>query len=218
LHGPNGEECNCLVAGETSVNILGLNYVFHDSTACLVQDGRLTVAIEEERLTRRKHTGSFPLMAVSRCLETAGLTPGDIDHVAVSYRPSLDRAKKAAYGLKLIPTSFGGFPAFVNTEVKRIIQRQMAFRRWFEATFAAGPKPTIHQVPHHVAHAVGSFFVSPYESAALLSTDGSGEWATTFKGVGRANTFRCLGQDYFPRSQGDVYGAVTEFCGYQARL
>ncbi len=175
----------------------------------------MTIALEEERLTRQKHTDAFPLQAIARCLEIAGLTPDDVDHVAVSYRPGLDWHKKTAYGLKLAVSSPRGLPLFFHGEVMRFVYRQAAFHRWFESAFPGRRKPTVHYVPHHLAHAAGSFFVSPYESAALLSTDGSGEWATTFKGVGHGRTFTRLGQDYFPWSQGDVYGAVTEFCGFK---
>jgi carbamoyltransferase len=186
------------------MNILGINYTFHDSTACLVQDGRLTVALEEERLTRQKHTNAFPVHALTRCLDIAGLTPQQIDHVAVSIRPGLDWTKKLFYGLKrgvkLNPFS---------------LLKQRALRAWFDVTFTAGPRPKLHFVPHHLSHAVGSFMVSPYESAALLSVDASGEWATTFKGVGRANTYECFGQDYFPMSLGSVYAAATQFCGFR---
>ena len=174
-----------------SMNILGINHTFHDSTACLVQDGRLTIALEEERLTRQKHTKAFPVHALTRCLDIAGLSPQQIDHVAVSIRPGLDWTKKLVYGLtrgvKLNPFS---------------LLKQRALRAWFDATFTAAPRPKLHFVPHHLSHAVGSFLVSPYESAALLSVDGSGEWATTFKGVGRANTYECFDQDYFPMSLG----------------
>lgn len=197
------------------MNILGLNYVFHDCTACLVRDGRLIVAIEEERLTRQKHTDEFPLQSIARCLEVAGLAATDIDHVAVSYQPGLDWPKKLGYGLRLLATSPKGLPLFFHAEVMRFIYRQTAFHRWFDSAFPGPRKPVVHYVPHHLAHAVGSFFVSPYETAALLSTDGSGEWATTFKGLGRGNTFQCLGQDFFPWSQGDVYAAITEFCGFR---
>ena len=195
------------------MNILGLNFIFHDSTACLVQDGQLTVAIEEERLTRHKHTQDFPRQAIARCLETAGLDLADIDHIAVSHKPTKDWPRKAAYGLKRIPTK--GFPIFVSGQVFRPIYRQAEFGRWFDAAFGGARKPAVHYVPHHLAHAVGSFLVSPYESAAILSSDGSGEWATTFRGAGRANTYERLGQDFWPRSQGDVYGTVTDFCGFK---
>jgi carbamoyltransferase len=193
------------------MNILGINYVYHDSTACLVQDGQLTVALEEERLTREKHTVAFPVHALTRCLDIAGLTPEQIDHVAVSIRPSQDWTKKGVYGLKL----GAKVRPFFRSEVLRIWLRQRALRAWFDATFTAEPRPKLHFVPHHLSHVVGSFLVSPYENAALLSVDGSGEWATTFKGVGRANTYKCFGQDYFPVSLGWVYEAATEFCGFR---
>jgi len=193
------------------MNILGINYSFHDSTACLVQDGRLTVALEEERLTREKHTRAFPVHAPARCLDIAGLAPKQIDHVAVSIQPGLDWTKKVVYGLKL------GVKVrpFFRWEVLRTWFNQRALRAWFDSNFTTAPRPKLHFVPHHFSHVVGSFLVSPYESAALLSVDGSGEWATTFKGVGRGNTYECFGQDYFPMSLGWVYEAATEFCGFR---
>jgi carbamoyltransferase len=193
------------------MNILGINYFYHDSTACLVQDGRLTVALEEERLTRQKHTRAFPVHALTRCLDVAGLTPKQIDHVAVSIQPGLDWTKKVIYGLKL------GMKVrpFFREELRRTWFNARALRSWFEATFTAAPRPKLHYVPHHLSHVLGSFLVSPYESAALLSVDGYGEWATTFKGMGRANTYECFGQDYFPMSLGSVYEAATEFCGFR---
>ncbi len=194
------------------MNILGLNYIYHDSTACVVKDGKLVVAIEEERLTRQKHTEAFPKQAIARCLEIAGLTAKDIDHIAISVQPRLDWPKKAAYGMR----AWRKLWPYVEGQVLDPRLKHKAFRSWLNATYAKDKKPVIHFVPHHVSHAVGSFFVSPYESAALLSVDGSGEWATTFKGVGKANKFECLSQDYFPYSLGCVYEAATEFCGFKA--
>jgi carbamoyltransferase len=193
------------------MNILGLNYVFHDSTACVVKDGKLVVALEEERLTRQKHTDVFPEQAITRCLEIAGLEAQDINHIAISYQPGLGRAKKIAYGLRLGHR----IRPFIQHEILHAWRKQRALRTWLNTTFAKGKKPEIHFIPHHISHVVGSFFVSPYESAALLSVDGSGEWATTFKGVGRGNTFQCFAQDYFPMSLGSVYEAATEFCGFR---
>lgn len=193
------------------VNILGLNYIYHDSTACLIEDGRLVVALEEERLTRQKHTRAFPEQAISRCLEIAGLTPAEIDHVAISYQPDLDRRKKIVYGLKLGRKVW----PFIHYEVQHVLSEQRRLKDWVDATFASKGKPELHFIPHHTSHVVGSFFVSPYESAALLSVDGSGEWATSFKGVGRGSTFQCLAQDFFPMSLGAVYEAATEFCGFR---
>jgi carbamoyltransferase len=193
------------------MNILGLNYIYHDSTACVVKDGKLVVALEEERLTRQKHTSVFPEQAITRCLEIAGLAAKDIDHIAISYQPELDRHKKIVYGLRLGRR----IRRFIQYDILHSWLKQRTFIAWLNTTFATDKKPKIHFVPHHNSHVVGSFFVSPYESAALLSVDGWGEWATTFKGVGRGNTFQCLAQDYFPMSLGAVYEAATEFCGFR---
>jgi carbamoyltransferase len=192
------------------MNILGLNYYYHDSSACIVKDGKLIVALEEERLTRQKHTGAFPQQAITRCLEVAGLTAADIDHIAISVQPNLNRLRKVAYSLKLGLKS----KSFLEFELILSLRKSRSFKAWFNATYPEGKKPKIHFVPHHVSHVVGSFFVSPYESAALLSVDGWGEWAATFKGAGRGNTFKCFSQDYFPLSLGVIYEAATEFCGF----
>jgi carbamoyltransferase len=198
-------------SGGTPLNILGLNYVYHDSTACVVSDGRLEVAIEEERLTRQKHTHAFPVHAIERCLSIAGLSPGEIDHVVISYKPDLDRGRKIAYALKLgLKTG-----PFSRNEATRALFGNRNLKEWLRATYPSGSRPQVHEIPHHLAHAVGSFLISPYESAALLSIDGWGEWATSFKGVGRGTSFKCLAQDYFPRSLGAVYEAATEFCGFR---
>jgi carbamoyltransferase len=193
------------------MNILGINYIFHDSTACVVRDGKLVVALEEERLTRQKHTSVFPEQAIKRCLEIAGLAAEDIDHIAISNQPGLDWAKKTAYGLRLGRT----IKPFIQYHLIHAWLKQRTLKSWLNKTYAPDRTPKIHYVPHHISHVVGSFFVSPYESAALLSVDGSGEWATTFKGIGRGNTFQCFAQDYFPLSLGVVYEAATEFCGFR---
>ena len=195
------------------MNILGLNYFYHDSTACIVKDGQLVVALEEERLTRQKHTCMFPQQAIARCLEIAGLKAENIDHIAISVQPKLDYYKKVAYAFKLGRK----IKPFIGFEFFATRSKLKAFNVWLNTTYPNNKKkPKIHFVPHHISHVVGSFFVSPYESAALLGVDGSGEWATTFKGIGRANTFQCLAQDFFPMSLGSVYEAATEFCGFRA--
>lgn len=194
------------------MNILGINYVYHDSTACIVRDGELAVAIEEERLTRKKHDNSFPEMAIARCLEVADVSLEEIDHVAISYQPGLDRTKKFTYGLGLGRRIW----PIISYDVLLARRKRNVLTRWLNATFGANGMPEVHFVPHHVAHVVGSFYVSPYESAALLSVDGWGEWATTLKGVGRGTGYQILDQDYFPLSLGVVYEAATEFCGFRS--
>ncbi|WP_053992534.1 carbamoyltransferase C-terminal domain-containing protein [Mangrovimonas sp. TPBH4] len=192
--------------------ILGLNYYFHDSTACIIEDGKLIAAIEEERLNRDKHTRTFPKLATERCLKIAGLTYHDIDHIAVSIKPNHNLGKKIAYSLKHLKT----LQPFINHELVHGYNKQKDFWNWFSYHWTnqkTGPK--VHFIQHHLCHAAGSFYVSPYKEAALLGVDGSGEWATTWLGHGKGNSITCLGQSYFPHSLGSFYEAVTQFCGFR---
>ena len=189
------------------MNILGLNYTFHDSSACLVVDGKVAVAIEEERLTREKHTGAFPQKAIERCLSIAGLNPKDIDAVAISIKPSENLATKFLWGLAHARS------IVVLTHI-RILRGQFRFREWYHSTWPQnGPK--VYFVPHHMAHAAGTFLVSPYENAAIISIDGSGEWATSFVGQGNGNQVTRFSESFFPNSLGSFYEAATIFCGFR---
>lgn len=192
------------------MNILGLNYAFHDSSACLVVDGKIAVVIEEERLTRRKHTGSFPYQAIERCLSETGLEAKDIDTVAVSIKISKNWAHKAIYAL----THALNAGYFVRHEFFSAVQKRFTFVDWYRSIWPRNG-PRVYFVPHHVAHAAGTFLVSPYESAAVLSLDGSGEWSTSFLGEGKGNNVTCFSESYFPNSLGSFYEAATQFCGFR---
>lgn len=191
--------------------ILGINYFFHDTSACLVRDGKLTVALEEERFSRQKHTWEFPHAAVKRALREAGVAPADVDHVAVSIAPWEAWRSKAWFAARL----GGRMLPFVKHELVRARDRQREFHRWFRATWPDGKVPQIHQVKHHLAHVSGSYFVSPYEHAALISLDGSGEWSTGWIGEAKGTQLTCFGESVFPHSLGIFYEAATEFCGFQ---
>ncbi|TYA71857.1 carbamoyltransferase family protein [Seonamhaeicola marinus] len=192
--------------------ILGLNYYFHDSTACIVVDGKLIAAIEEERLNRDKHTRVFPQKAIDRCLKIAKLNYDDIDHIAVSIKPSHNLGKKMVHCAKNI----SGLKTFINHEFVHAYNKQKSFWNWFKYHWDSKKKgPKVHFIPHHFSHAPGSFYVSPYEEAALLGVDGSGEWATTWLGHGKGNEVKSLGESFFPHSLGSFYEAVTQFCGFR---
>ncbi len=194
------------------MTILGLNYYFHDSTACLVVDGKLIAAIEEERLNRDKHTRVFPHMAIDRCLKIAGLSYHDIDHVAVSIKPTHNLNKKIFHCLSHLKR----LKTFINHEFVHSYNKQKGFWNWYKYHWEnkkGGPK--VHFIPHHFSHAPGSFYVSPYKNAALLGIDGSGEWATTWLGHGSDNKIECLGESFFPNSLGSFYESVTQFCGFR---
>lgn len=194
------------------MNILGLNYFYHDSSACIVQDGALIAAIEEERLTRIKHTYNFPVKAVDRCLEIANLSPSKIDAIAISVKPELDWFKKLKYGLSILPKSI----PFFKYELLLYHWKQKEFWSWVKDTWPAETqRPKIHFISHHLCHAAGSYFISPYSSAAILSIDGSGEWASSMLGHGIGDNVKTFSPSYFPMSLGSVYEAVTQFCGFK---
>jgi carbamoyltransferase len=190
--------------------ILGINYFFHDSTACLVIDGELKVVIEEERLTRNKHTAAFPENAVQRCLDFCGLKQSDVGAIAVSIKPTKDWFAKTVYGLSHLTNA----TPLVRHELLGASYKQRNLWRWYKKLWPT-PGPKVHFVPHHESHAAGSFLVSPYENAAILSLDGSGEWATSFLGVGEGTKIRRFHQSFFPMSLGSFYEAATEFCGFK---
>ncbi|CAM4396613.1 carbamoyltransferase family protein [Zobellia nedashkovskayae] len=192
--------------------ILGLNYYFHDSTACIVKDGKLIAAIEEERLNRDKHTQAFPVMAIDRCLKLADLSYEDIDHIAVSIKPTTNWKQKVVFLLKHL----GSFMPFIGHYLVNAYAKQRRFWIWYRQHFKTKEEgPKVHFIEHHLTHVAGSFFVSPYEEAALLGIDGSGEWATSWLGYGKNNTVTRFEQSYFPHSLGSFYEAVTEFCGFR---
>ncbi len=194
------------------MNILGLNFYFHDSTACVVIDGQLLTAIEEERLTREKHTSAFPNRAIEKCLEISGLKINDIDYVAVSIKPYHKMGAKTKYLLMNLSNS----RPFFKHEFLGVYFKMKGFWDWFNKSWPESKdRPEIHFIEHHLAHIEGSFFISPYDKAALLSLDGSGEWATSYMGYGEGNTVECYQQDFFPMSLGSFYEAATEFCGFR---
>lgn len=191
--------------------ILGLNTWFHDTSACIVRDGELVVALEEERFNRDKHTRVFPERAIERCLEFAGIAQGDIDHVAVSIKPTHQWFAKFLHALKAPHKSL----PFIRHELVAGLFKQQRFRRWYQSTWPGSRRPPVHYVQHHLSHAAGSFLVSPYEHAAIMAMDGAGEWASVWLGEGRGDQVTCFNESLFPNSLGSLYEAITEFCGFR---
>jgi carbamoyltransferase len=175
-------------------------------------DGELKVALEEERFTRRKHTREFPVQAIDRCLMIAGLNRTQIDQIAVSIAPTKDLTKKILYACTLGKN----VKPFIRHEFKGIFDKQRTFWRWYNGVWGSRKQgPPVHFVEHHLSHLAGSYFVSPYEKAALLSLDGSGEWSTAMLGTAEGDRLIFFGESYFPHSLGSFYEAATEFCGFR---
>lgn len=196
-----------------STVILGINHAFHDSSACIVRDGQLICALEEERFSRKKHEQGFPWTSIERCLQIAAVTPRDISHVAISVVPWLHWQRKLAYRVARL----GRTRPFLRYDLFWSFYRYRQFVSWYRALWPQNENgPRVHFVPHHQCHAAGSFLVSPFDSAAILSIDGSGEWSTSFLGRGCGTRIEALGESYFPHSLGAFYEALTQYCGFKA--
>ncbi|WP_428263352.1 carbamoyltransferase family protein [Haliangium sp.] len=194
------------------MNILGINHYFHDTSVCLIVGGELVAALEEERFNRHKHTTVFPAQAAARCLAMGGLTPADIDHVAVSAEPTHKWQAKMAYAAK----QPRGARGFLKTEMRRYWSRRQSLQRWMEELWPSpGARPRLHHVQHHLAHVGGSFLVSGFDEAALLGIDGSGEWATSLMGHARDTEIEVFQHSWFPMSLGSFFEAVTDWCGFR---
>lgn len=193
------------------MNILGINAYHGDASAALVQDGRLIVAVEEERFNRIKHTAGFPGAAIRYCLEHAGIDAHELDHIALSRDPSVHLQQKVLFALSKRP-SFG----LVKEHVAKIGKVRDLRETLAEAigTEVATIRAIPHRVEHHRAHMASAFLVSPFDEAACLSIDGFGDFVSAMWGMGRGTTIDVLDFVAFPHSAGLFYTAVTQYLGF----
>jgi carbamoyltransferase len=190
------------------MNILGINAYHGNASAAIVCDGRLIAAVEEERFNRVKYAAGFPARAIRYCLKEAGLTLADLDHVAVPRNPYARLATKLFYAVRM--------PSFALERAK-VLVKFTGIPDALAAAFDSDPKrvgATFHRVEHHQAHLASSFFVSPFERAALLSADGLGDFASTMWGTGSGKRMNIHGAIAFPHSLGLFYGGVTQYLGF----
>ncbi|MCL4219119.1 MAG: carbamoyltransferase [Candidatus Hydrogenedentes bacterium] len=190
------------------MNILGIGGYSHDSAAALVCDGKLVAAVAEERLSRIKHAGGIPHRAVAWCLEEAGLTADDVDHIGAYMRPGFRLARRLPYRARQVfraPLYSGAYAAYELAHNVQYISGIRALR---------GRNTRVHFMEHHPAHAASAFLVSPFDSAALLSVDYVGEWAATWMGVGQGTGISRLDAINYPHSLGVLYSGVTDYLGF----
>ena len=190
------------------MNILGINAYHGNASAAIVCDGKLVAAVEEERFNRVKYAAGFPAAAIRFCLREAGLTLADVNHVAVPRNPYARLGTKLFYALRM--PSFARERAKVLTKFKGIPE---ALSQAFDLD-PAKLTAKFHRIEHHQAHLASSFFVSPFEHAALLSADGLGDFASTMWGTGTGNRMNIEGAIAFPHSLGLFYSAVTQYLGF----
>jgi carbamoyltransferase len=220
------------------VYILGINAYHGDASAAITKDGRLIAAVEEERFNRLKHCAGFPSQSIRYCLKTAGVGIEEVEHIGISRDPSAHLHKKILFAATRAATQIAagsrqktvtmidgdeqengngrgifqqiqgrlGNAARIR-DLKDELARQLGVaKRSLRAQF--------HKIEHHRAHLASSFFVSPFESAALLSLDGFGDFISTMWAVGEGNSIEVMGQVEFPHSVGILYTATTQFLGF----
>jgi carbamoyltransferase len=191
------------------VNILGLSAFYHDSAACLVRDGKIIAAAQEERFTRKKHDASFPKHAVMYCLREGGIVVNELDYVAFYEKPFLKFDRILHTYLAYAPTGLKSFLIAISLWIRERVWMKEVIRR------ELGCDCKIFFPEHHESHAASAFFPSPFLEAAFLTIDGVGEWTTTSYGVGSGNHIQMLAELRFPHSLGLLYSAFTYFTGFK---
>ncbi len=189
--------------------ILGISCFYHDSAACLVRDGQIVAAVQEERYTRKKHDPRFPKNAIRYCLQEADITANQLDYVVFYDKPLLTFERLLLTYLTVAPKGLRSWveamPLWLGQKlhVPKVIQREIGYDG--EVLFTE----------HHEAHAASAFYPSPFEEAAILTMDGVGEWATASYGFGKGNEITLLKELHFPDSLGLLYSAFTYFTGFK---
>src|SRR5213082_1009074 len=189
--------------------ILGISAFYHDSAACLLKDGDIVAAAQEERFTRKKGDASLPQHSVRYCLQAAGIRPSDLAYVGFYDKPLLKFERILETYLGVAPRGFAQFRMAGPLWMKEKLFLGDEIRR------ALGYEGEILYAEHHESHAASAFFPSPFEEAAILTIDGVGEWATEAFGVGRGRDLELLQELHWPDSLGLLYSAVTYFTGFK---
>ena len=197
--------------------ILGISAYYHDAAACLVHDGEIIAAAQEERFTRKKHDSAFPDKAISYCLKEAGIASHEVDCIVFYDKPFLKFERLLETYLAFAPKGLRSFitsmPIWLKDKLfqKRVITDALKDLwgkdiKWEERLLFS---------EHHLSHAASAFFPSPFESAAVLTMDGVGEWTTTSLAIGQGNTLEVVKEIHFPHSLGLLYSAITYYTGFK---
>jgi carbamoyltransferase len=191
-------------------HILGISAFYHDSAACVLRDGEIVAAAQEERFTRKKGDASFPRHAIQYCLQAAGITPARLAYVGFYDKPLLKFERILETYLGVAPRGFRQFRLAGPLWMKEKLFLEGELRRGLDYD------GDLLYAEHHESHAASAFFPSPFQEAAILTVDGVGEWATASFGVGRGSDFELLKELHWPDSLGLLYSAFTYFTGFKA--
>ena len=188
--------------------ILGLNAYHGDSAACLIRDGQLVAAAEEERFRRIKHWAGLPTRSIDYCLAEGGVSLGDVEHISINRNPGVNNWRRLGFVLTHRPD-----PRLMIQKIRNIRSASSAHQA-LEKAYGISLKAQIHHVEHHLAHLASAFLVSRFDEAACISIDGFGDFASTAMGFGRSHSVEIDERVYFPHSLGIFYSALTQFIGF----
>ena len=197
--------------------ILGISAFYHDSAACLLKDGEIIAAVQEERFTRKKHDAGFPHHAILYCLKEAGIAAKDIDNVVFYEKPFLKFERLLETYLAFAPRGFTSFIKAMPVWIKdKLFQKSVLIKElkstldesinWHERLLFS---------EHHLSHAASAYYPSPFDTAAVLTLDGVGEWTTTSLAIGKGSDLKVVKEIHFPHSLGLLYSAFTYYTGFK---
>jgi carbamoyltransferase len=196
------------------MNILGISALYHDSAACLVRDGEIIAAAQEERFTRKKGDAGLPFHSISYCLEAGQVGSDDVDVVAFYDKPLTKLTRLMSTYTQVAPRGLRSFLMAIPVWLKEKGWAAYSIERYLKRLGYRPPKD-FHLSEHHHSHAASAFYPSPFREAAIITVDGVGEWTTTAIGVGEGNRVRLLFEQRFPHSLGMLYSAFTYFTGFK---
>ncbi|KUI98003.1 carbamoyltransferase family protein [Vibrio sp. MEBiC08052] len=197
--------------------ILGISAFYHDSAACLILNGEIIAAAQEERFTRKKHDDSFPVNAVQYCVTEANITASEIDYVVFYEKPLIKFERLLETYLAFVPHGFSSFRLAMSLWMEgKLFQKSLLIDglcHAFESRI--NWKEKLRFSEHHLSHAASAFFPSPFERAAVLTLDGVGEWTTTSLAIGHGNQLNIIKEMHFPHSLGLLYSSFTYYLGFK---
>ena len=197
-------------------SILGISAFYHDSAACILVDGEIIAAAQEERFTRKKHDPGYPKNAINFVLNYSNLKLSEVDQIVFFEKPFLKFERLLETYVAFAPKGFVSFSKAMPLWIKeKLFQKNLLFTKLKEQDENYNSDKNIFFSDHHLSHAASAFFPSPLEEAVVLTADGVGEWATTTVAVGRGNKLEVKKEIHFPHSLGLLYSAFTYYCGFK---
>tara|TARA_B100001057_G_scaffold494717_1_gene591893 strand:+ start:137 stop:1972 length:1836 start_codon:yes stop_codon:yes gene_type:complete len=197
-------------------SVLGISAFYHDSAACILRNGEIVAAAQEERFTRKKHDPSYPKNAINFVLDYANLKLSEVDQIVFFEKPFLKFERLLETYVAFAPRGFVSFAKAMPIWIKdKLFQKNMLFNKLKEHDENYKSDVNIFFSDHHLSHAASAFFPSPFSEAVVLTADGVGEWATTTVAVGKGNNLEIKKEIHFPHSLGLLYSAFTYYTGFK---